>query len=420
MKTWVKGVLFLGVPLGGFLLVLSGVLVHKIPPGTAERAPASISGVKVAAVEQSADHTGVTVPGTVVADGTSQVASKIMASVQQVFVKEGDFVKQGQTLVVLNPEPLAAAVKQAQAGSAQAQAGVQAAQSVQAQIDEAIRQSQASLQAAQANLQGAQSDFERTQSLYEAGAASRQDYDHAQTRYQAAKAQYDQAQAALQGALAQKAEAQARLGEAQAALGQAQASVQAASANLSDTVLKAPFDGFVTSKTMNQGDMASPGMPLLTVEKGPFALEVYAEEKLAAAMKIGDTVSVHIPALNRSVTGTVYEITPRIDPASRTFKMKIRLPGDVEVRPGMFGEAVLGTGGPNDKIFIPKAAVVRWSQFTGVYTVDNQNRAHLRYVSLGRESGDQVEVLSGLNPGERIVVSGVDRVSDGAEVRTGS
>ncbi|MDI3327859.1 MAG: efflux RND transporter periplasmic adaptor subunit [Alicyclobacillaceae bacterium] len=415
MKTWVKGVLFLGVPLGGFLLVLSGALTQKIPPGTAERAAAKIGGVQTAPVEPAPSRTGVTVPGTVVADGSSQIASKVMASVQQVMVKEGDFVKQGQTLVVLNPEPLAAAVRQAEAGSRQAEAGVQAAQAVRAQIEEAVRQAQAGLQAARANLQSAEADWKRTESLYEAGAASRQDYDHARARYQSAQAQYDQAQAALQGALAQKAEAEARLGQAQAQLTQAQASVQAAAANLSDTVLKAPFDGFVTAKMVHEGDMATPGMPLLTVERGPYALQVFAEEKLAASVKPGDAVPVHIPALGQTATGVVVEIAPRIDPASRTFKMKIRLPGELKVTPGMFGEATLG-GGEAQVLYIPKQAVVRWSQFTGVYAVDDQGRAHLRYVSLGRESGDRVEVLSGLNAGERIVVSGVDRVTDGAEV----
>lgn len=401
MKPWLKITLFLVLPVGIFILVLGGFFKEKVEPGKTGPNSAKVSNVKVMRVEDTASDRGVTVPGTVVSDKEAKVSSKIMASVREILVSEGDRVKQGDPLILLDPS-------QVSAYTSQARAGIQEAEAARGRIEEAIKQAEAGVELARARFQNAEATYNRVKSLYQNGAASRQDYDNAETEYLTAKAQLEQTEAGLKVAQAQKGEILANYNKAVAAY-------EATAVNLNDATVRAPFDGVVTRKIVDQGDMASPGMPLIALEKGPYSLQVYVDERMAKSIKLGDEVKLHIDALDKDLTGRVTEITPRIDPASRTFNVKVMIPDGDNVKPGMFGKAVFSTGEVK-ATYIPQTAVVRWSQFTGVFVLDDQNRARLRYVSLGKEHDGQVEVLSGLTAGERIVAEGTDRVTDGSEV----
>ncbi|MEC1722549.1 efflux RND transporter periplasmic adaptor subunit [Schinkia azotoformans] len=402
MKGWIKIIVFLIIPVTAFLLILSGIFNEKVEPGTKLVEAEQVDGIEIGKVNSETYNTGNKVFGSIVSDENAKIASEIMANVSNVLVKSGDFVKQGQTLVLLDNEKVNASLNQVSANIDTVKAKVKS-------IDETIKQVEAAVTKAQADLTLKEKMYSRMTSLYEAGAVSLQEKDEAETAYLAAKAQLAEAEAKLATTKANRTEVLANLGVAEAAYNSASISVQ-------DATITAPFDGVVVETVVDTGDMVNPGMPLLTVEKAPYYLEVFVDERKQSEIKIGDQISVTIDALQNTVQGRVTEITPKIDPASRTFRVKIEVPQTAgKLKSGMFGYAIFPEGDQNG-IFIPKTAIYYWSQLTAVFVVDDQGIAHLRYVQLGKEQDQTVEVLSGLNPGERIVLSNIEKVKDGVRV----
>lgn len=402
MKGWFKVIVFLIIPVTAFLLLLSGVFNEKVEPGTKAVQAEQVYGIQVGEVNNETYSTGNKVFGSTVSDESAKIASEMMAEVSNVLVKSGDFVKQGQTLVLLDNEKVSASLNQVSANIDTVKAKVKS-------MDETIKQVEAAVTKAQTDLSLKEKMYNRMTSLYEAGAVSLQEKDEAETAYLAAKAQLAEAEARLATTKANRTEVLANIGVAEAAYNSASISVQ-------DATITAPFAGVVVETSVDKGDMVNPGMPLLTVEKAPYYLEVFVDERKQSQVTIGATIPVTIDALKNTVQGKVTEITPKIDPASRTFKVKIELPQiAADLKSGMFGYAIFPEGDQKG-IFIPKSAIYYWSQLTAVFVVDDQGIAHLRYVQLGKEQDQAVEVLSGLNPGERIVLSNIEKVKDGVRV----
>jgi len=211
---------------------------------------------------------------------------------------------------------------------------------------------------------------------------------------------------------------QARQGEALSRIEQSKAQLENARAVLSHTKVEAPFAGLITKKFVEVGDMASPGAPLLEIEDArQYRLEAIVDEVLVQGIKMGEKVPVILDAVGGgTLDGVVAELTPSADPSSRTFMVKIDLPATQGIKSGMFGRASFSAG-QADALAVPAAAVFERGQLSGVYVVGSDNIARLRLVTVGKRRGEKVEVLSGLDPGEKIVVDGVDRVKDGCVVR---
>jgi RND family efflux transporter MFP subunit len=186
----------------------------------------------------------------------------------------------------------------------------------------------------------------------------------------------------------------------------AEAGLRGAKSMLAYTVIKAPFSGVITQKIANVGDLATPGAPLLKLEN-PDHLQVVTAipESKAGGVKAGEEMPVTIPAAAMTFNGTVSELSPAIDPRSRTMPIKIDLPqGDAaRLKTGMFARVTLpGTAVPT--IMISEQAIVPFGQLSKVFVV-RENKAFLRLVRTGVHQGDRVEILAGLEPGEQIVVS---------------
>lgn len=168
--------------------------------------------------------------------------------------------------------------------------------------------------------------------------------------------------------------------------------------------------------------MAAPGTPLLTIESGgDYRLEAAVQESQINKIQLGNQVRVQIDALGpQELAGTVVEIVPASDPASRTYlvKISITVPGGNQqiIRSGLYGKARFVTG-QTQAITIPRTAVVERGQLTSVYVVDQSGIARMRLVKTGKTYGDRVEVLSGLAEGEQIVIDGGTAVIDGSRVR---
>ena len=401
MKSMFKVVFVLILPVTAFLLLLSGVFNEKIEPGVSALEQKEIEGVKVEKVTKKSYQSGFSVTGTIVAEESADVSSNMMAEVENVLVNNGTVIKKGDTLIELDSNQVKSYVNQALAQ-------IDAANAQMKSVENSINEVNASIQKAEVSYQNEKKSYERTKKSYEQGLTSEQEYDDAYTRYQVAEADLNKAQASLETVKAKKDEIAAQIKIARTAY-------NTSLVNQEDATIRAPFSGVIVNTLVDVGDMASPGVPLLKVETSPYYFEIFVNESNKTEISSEDEIDVTINSLNQTYKGVVTEITPTVDPASRTFRVKIKLPNDLPITSGMFGHAVLPEA-EKKGIFIPNTAIYRWSQMTAVYVVDDSNITHLKYVQLGNSNGEVVEILSGLNEGERIIKDNIEIIEDQMKV----
>ncbi|HEX9199846.1 MAG TPA: efflux RND transporter periplasmic adaptor subunit [Acidobacteriaceae bacterium] len=306
--------------------------------------------------------------GTVHARETAIVSAQVSGRIQQVLVREGDTVRAGQTLAVLDNAALRASVDQAQAG-------VKVAQS-----EEIVAQTDARL---------AGSTLERYRQLELQKSVSPQEMDEVSRRAEAAAARLEAVRAHIEAAHAQESGAHTMLGY---------------------TRLIAPFTGVVTSRMADPGTMASPGVPLLRVDQaGTLHLEATVDESAIGAIHKGMKAQVTIDGVSSTpMIGTVSEIVPAADPTSHSFTVKIDLPSSRQLRAGMYGTAEFANG-VRQAIVVPRSAIVFRGSLACVYVLDAHGIAQLRYLTFGATNGNLAEVLSGISPGEKLVDNPSDR-----------
>ncbi len=298
-------------------------------------------------------------------------------------------------------------IRQAEENVRQMEAALRIAKEKVRLAEIAYRERVAALQQAEATLKAAEQQREL---VYEG--ARRQEIRQAEERVK-------QAREGLKMALAAAKEVDIKSEQVkflQAQLRQALAGLAAAQVQLSHATITAPFSGVVVKRHVDPGDMASPGMPLVTlVDPSSFRLEVTVPEGHIKSVHLGETVAVTIDALGKRVEGKVYEIVPSADPTSRTFIVKIRLPQVKGLMAGMFGRATFSTG-KSKGIFVPESAIWREGSLEGVFVVEGDT-AFKRIVTTGRKIGNLVEVLTGLNDGELVIINGTEKLKDGVKVR---
>lgn len=197
----------------------------------------------------------------------------------------------------------------------------------------------------------------------------------------------------------------------------AEANRKAVEAQLSYTAVRAPFDGVITEKKVEAGELASPGQPLLKMEDPQrLRLEATVAEGDLRSVSRGDKISVVIDALGgQALVGAVSQILPAGDPHTHTFTVKVDLPKTAGLKTGMFGRFQLDKGA-TQAILVPSTAVVERGELSSLYVVGADQIARLRWVKLGRRFDKHVEILSGINEGERVLTDG-SRGVDGAVVQ---
>ncbi len=353
---------------------------NATPADGAEPIAVTIAQVAMTAVASAIDSGGV-----VQARTTATITARILAPVREVRVSPGDQVRRGQTLIVLDGNDLAAGARAAHSAALAAEQGSEAAA--------------AELQAANAGLTLARVSHDRIAGL--------------QARRSATAQELDDATATLRSAEARVAGASARTLQAASALESARAASDQASTIKSFTTITAPFDGMVTGKMVEPGNMAAPGMPLLRLEdtRG-FRLEVRVDESRIGQIRNGDSVPVFLGTGSTSIEGTVVEVSRAVDADARAFLVKIALPDARGLRSGEFGKARFG-GPPRRALTIPSSAIVRRGQLTSVFVVD-RGVARMRLVNLSES-----EVLAGLTESEVVILSPPAAVTDGRRVSVG-
>jgi RND family efflux transporter MFP subunit len=367
----------------------------------------TVSGVKVETVGYSSREDFYEAVATVRSKTTSVLSSKVAGYILAIHVREGDRVQPGQLLMEIDNREAAVQLKKAQAGLREAQEMLQ-------ETEGTARAYESAKVAAEADQTLAASTFNRYQALLERKSVSQQEFDEAQARVRAKTAERDRATDMLQSVQARKEQTLARIDQARADVAQAQILVDYGR-------IHSPLRGVVTIKQAEVGALASPGTPLLTIEDYThYRLEANVEEAMLGRIRMGEPVRVAIDALGvQERVGRVGEIQPAADPASRSSIVKIDLPenagreGAVQIlRSGLFGKARFPIG-KKQGITIPQRAIVERGQLLQVFVVDPKGRAYMRMIRTGKTFGDRVEVLSGLNDGDRIIVEGAEKLRDG-------
>ena len=372
--------------------ILIAIVTWMAGCGGSERTPQAAANtpavpVSVAAVSAQDWPDVYEATGTVRARTTAVLSSKVMAYVREVAAQTGDRVREGQTLVTLESQDLDANVRRAEAA--------------QSEVQSAVPEADQGVAAAKANLDLAQTTFRRMEDLASKKSISAQEFDEASARLKAAQAQYEMARA--------------KRTQLDSRLAQVQQEIRAASITRDYTRIAAPFSGVVTSKTAEPGSLASPGAPLLTLEReGGYRLEASVEESRLPFVKPGQPVEIGLEALDRRWNGRVSEIVPAVDAASRSYTVKIDLPATPNLRSGMFGRAWFPMG-VHKVAAIPASAIVDRGQLQSVFVIED-GIAHTRLVTTGRRSQNAVEVLSGLTEGEKIASPVPPNLADGARV----
>jgi multidrug resistance efflux pump len=368
-------------------LLMGAVLARCSAPRAAAASADAAAPIAVTVAQVATADVGSAIDsgGVVQARTTATMTARILAPVLEVRVSPGDRVRKGQTLIVLDGDDLAAGARAARSAVLAAQQGTKAAA--------------ADLQAADAGLALARASHDRIAGL--------------QARRSATAQELDDATATLRSAEARVAGASARALQAESALESARAGSDQASATASFTTIAAPFDGMVTEKMVEPGNMASPGMPLLRLEdtRG-FRLEVRVDESRIARIRNGDKLPVFLGTETSPIEGTVVEVSRAVDADARAFLVKIALPDALDLRSGEFGKARF-SGPPRRALTIPSSAIVRRGQLTSVFVVD-KGVARVRLVNLSES-----EVLAGLTESEVVILSPPSGVTDGRRVSAG-
>ena len=235
---------------------------------------------------------------------------------------------------------------------------------------------------AQADLTDAEADLRSYEELLKNGAVSNQQVSKVELRYTVAKSQVEQARN-----------------------------------QLSYAEVRSPVAGVVVEKRLSQGDLAAPGMPILTLEDPTSLLvETYVSERFVSNIHENDDVDIEIPSLHKIYQGVVRQVVQAADPVSHQFLVKIALPASKDIHPGMYAQTGFRVG-TRDAVFIPNNAVVSRADLTAVYVVDANGVAQYRLVRLGVPYEGKVEVLSGLNVGDTLAFNGSPALQSGMTVK---
>ena len=325
--------------------------------------PVTVSGI-------TADNNSefIAASGKTEAENSANVSTRMMGYVTKVNVKVGQKVSAGQLLLSINNTDL---------------------QAKKAQVDASILQ-------ATVGYNNAKKDYERFTALFAQQSASQKELDDMTARYEMAKA-------TLEGAKQMRNEVMAQF-------------------NYSN--ITAPFSGEVINTFVKEGDMANPGMPLVSIE-GASRLQVSAmvSENDISAIKNGMTVKINIKSLNKVVDGKVSEVSMSSKNTGGQYLVKVILDKkDQAILSGMFVNVQFSTQKTkqvatiSDRILVHESALVHQGQLTGIYTIGSGNIAILRWLRIGKTFGNQVEILSGLSSNEQYITSADGKLYNGVKV----
>jgi len=322
----------------------------------------------VLSIPSSGTQSGILATGAIEAVQTASISTRVMGRITNIFVKAGDRVAKGQLLASVWDDDI-------KAKRAQADATIAEAESAYA---------------------SAQKDYERFDNLYKQQSATAKELDNVTLQYNSAKARVNAAR-------------QMR---------------NEITAMLSYSSLTAPFAGVITQKLAEMGSIASPGMPILTIEQdGILQVSASIAESDIGNINLGDDASVSIKSTGKSFAGKIIQVNPSSQFTGGQYVVKISVPetAKTDVYSGMFASVSIPMKETrhlkSDAVLVPSSAIITRDELTGIYTIGATNQALLRWVRLGKTYGDRVEVVAGLSKNERFISSSDSKLFNGAPVR---
>lgn len=304
------------------------------------------------------------ISGQVSAKQTAMISTRVMGYINKIYVRPGDLVRSGQLLAVINSSDIKAKKAQAQAMLIEANAAVK----------------------------NARRDYERFKSLFSQKSVSSKELENVELNKVSMESKQQMARQ----------------------------QINEINSMLAYTNIRAPFSGVVTQKMVDEGSIANPGMPIMSIEQsGDMNIQASVPETFIQYVHKGILVDVDIKSLNKHLRGIITELSPSASLSGGQYNVKISIKDKIGLKPGMYAGIHIKIGKSvysESKIMINLSSVVDYDQLTGIYVVGNDNTALLHWIRLGKKIGNQVEVLSGLNENERVIDKSDGKLYNGAKL----
>jgi RND family efflux transporter MFP subunit len=375
---------------GASLLLLAGCSSERAATAAGAK-PASAPARKVQLMQAKLDtiNRSVEVNGTLAAQDQVAVAFKVAGRIDRLPVDLGDLVKQGELLASLDKTDLQLAVEQAEAALQQARArlglsGLEGDNRVVIEQTPSVMQARAALEEARLNR-------DRAQQMLDQKLIAKADYDTANANFQIAEGRYQDSIEEIRNR--------------QATLAQRRSELELARQRLADAELRAPIAGAVLMREGSVGQYVAPGTSVVTIVRmSPLRLQLPVPERAASGVRIGQTISLTVENDSNRYTGTVARLSPAIDPTNRTLLVEAAIPNESgRLKPGSFVQASLITQSGDEAIFVPTSSLVVFAGIEKVFLVKDGKSVE-RLVRTGRRDDGRVEIVEGLEAGERVVV----------------
>jgi HlyD family secretion protein len=335
----------------------------------------------------------------------SAITPKINAPVKRFLITRGQKVRKGQLLAELENRDLSAAAMDNQGVYDQAQAAYET--SIGATLPQDIQKAELDVQTAQQELDAQQKLYSSREDLFKQGALPRKELDQAAVALAQVRSQYNVAKKRLDGLNAIGKEQTLKAAKGQ--LSSAKGKLMGAEALLSYSEIRSPIDGYVTDRPLYPGEMASTTTPLLTVmDISSVIIKAHVPQSDAMLLRKGDKAEIDVAGLESKLNGTLTLVSPALDPNSTTVEIWVQTANpNQQLRPGMSVQLSITAQTVHDTLVVPASALLNASgRDAQVMVVNEKSEGQLRDVKTGIQTHEQVQIVSGLKPGEVVVSEG--------------
>lgn len=396
------------------------------PGGEPKQAPIAIT---VAKSEGRSVPATLSATGSLTANETSDIAPKVAGKVSNVSVNVGQFVSQGAVIAKIDDTNARIQLASAQASVRQAQAGVRQAEArlglgvngrFEASTIPEVRAANANYQQALAELKQAENNEQRYRELIESGDVAMMTYEQYRTARDTARSRAANARNQLDVAVNAARQNNQAIASAKTAVDSAQQLVVQAQQAIGDTVIRAPFPGYISDRPTAVGEFVTSASIVATILRAnPIKAQIQVAEADVPSITIGRGVSAEVDAFkDRKFAGTVSAVNPAVDPTSRSAIVEALIEnGDNALRSGMFVTVQITREGGTTGVFVPISAVYndKTTQSYRVFVILD-GIAKLRVVQLGAEENGFYQILNGIAADETVAISNADKLFEGAAV----
>jgi HlyD family secretion protein len=371
--------------------------------------------VQVTAVTQATIRRIVQGDGALFPVDQAGVTPKIAAPVRQFYVNRGAHVKRGQLLAVLENRDLVFAAAESKGAVVQAESNLRTTQV--STVRDAIAKAQSDVESARETRDSAKIVLDTRQQLFNQGALAGRLLDESHVAFTQAENQLRTAQEHLNTLEASRKD---QVQAASAQVDSAKAHFDSQEVQVAYSRIESPISGIVSDRPLNAGEMASPGSPLVTVvDISRVVARINVPQADAATVKVGQTASLTQPDQKEEIEGKVTVVSPAADPNTTTVQIWIEvLNPDEKLKPGTAVHASIATEVYKAASVVPAEAILPGEEGgTAVLTVSSDSIAHRRNVTLGVRDGKQVQILTGVTPGEEVVTVGGMGLDDKTKVK---